>query len=237
LVLMIRGRSGIRLTEDGKLLYSESKDLFERFDELKRKIRREASGKVLRLAASENLCIHIVPLFVKRLLDLGMASTVDLFSGTAEQIEARVSKSTSDFGLFYNPARDPWLRHRVLGEVEFKLVFPKGSGRKDLSVLPFVGSRVSDYSQPYFALRALHQKGIRPSRVVESNSQEAQLRMTMAGVGYTVIPKFLIGPHLGRVSVDSEFSERSKVHCVYRNAMPSANWELLKSCFDLGCAK
>lgn len=229
LVLMIRNKEGITLTERGKTLFTDAKDLFDRLDELERRARQMDPKRALRLAASENLCIHVLPSFVRQGLDAGLFAAVDLFSGTAEQIEERVSNALADIGLFYNQPRNPRLKHRIVGEVEFKLVFPRNKSRQDLDSLPFVGSRASDYSQPYFALRALQKHKIHPSRIIESNSQEAQLQLALQGVGYTVVPSFLVKNHAAGLNIDRHFTESAKVHCVYRHAPLESGWSLLQS--------
>src|ERR1700722_15436821 len=51
LELMIRSKGGIVLTERGKELFADAKDLFGRLDELERRVRQKAPHRAFRLAA------------------------------------------------------------------------------------------------------------------------------------------------------------------------------------------
>ncbi|RYZ66224.1 MAG: LysR family transcriptional regulator, partial [Proteobacteria bacterium] len=222
--LINRTRSGLTLTEAGQSILKEGSDILDRLDHLASRFADGTSrGQTsIRLAASENLCIHVFPKWVNARLVESPQFSIDLTSGTSEEIEEQVNRGSADVGVFYNPPSKPGTIRKVLGEVEFRLIFPKGKSRKNMKDLPFVGSRESDYTRPYFAKRTLQKNGIVPTSVISSNSQEAQIRMVAAGVGYSVVPSFLAQAYCGEILVDSKFSERSKLYVISRKRLDHA---------------
>ncbi len=227
--LMLRNKSGITLSEQGKFLYTGAQEVFENLIDLEGSMKNQEIAKALRIAASENLCIHILPKVIRTLMNQSIYKNIDLFSGTAEQIEERIINLQADFGLFYHSPKHNTLKQQVIAEVEFVLIFPKDKSRTEIDSLPYIGSRMSDYSKPYFALKALQMNGIKPGKVIETNSQEAQLRMTIDGLGYTVVPKFMLKNHAKEVTLDRKFEAKAKLFYVSRKEANPKILDLIKA--------
>jgi DNA-binding transcriptional LysR family regulator len=121
-----------------------------------------------------------------------------VFSGVSDAICGELLEGRVELGLFYTPIREPRLQLEPLAIVPFVAVcipqLVKGLRPADklLQGLSFVGSRSSDYRGPYPVLRMLDSLGIKPKTVSETNNQEAQKQMALAGQGFTVVPKFMV---------------------------------------------
>lgn len=215
-ILMKRDKNGISLTEAGKHIYTTAAEIFEKIDNLSGDLKGLKTKRIIRIGASENLCIHVFPKIVQQLIAAENCWSIDIYSGTAESIEEKITNLQLDMGFFYHMPKSSSLKQVVVADVEFNLVLPLHRKRSELHLLPYIGSRSRDYSKPYFALKALHQNGITPTRVIETNSQEAQLRMAIEGVGYTVVPEFMVKKHVDRIKIDRDFSAKSKLYSVFR---------------------
>lgn len=200
-ILMLRSKSGVRLTPKGEQVLS----LAKKYVQTTEQINAELSDAVpdLRIGASENLILHVFPQILKKITK-AQSVPVSLFSGISAQVENQLIHLDVDIGIFFHPPKSPELKRKVLGQVEFVLILPKGSNIKkisDVEAMPFIGSRKLDYEGAYFALDALVKKGITPRQMIETNSQEAQVRMVTEGLGYSLVPSFMVEQIRNRLTI------------------------------------
>jgi DNA-binding transcriptional LysR family regulator len=190
--LLLRSKKGIRLTPKGEEVFQLSKRYLETTNEIEGTL--FGNKTQMRIGASENLVLHLLPKIFKKVSG-GAEQPLLIFSGTSEQIEAELLALTIDRAIFYHAPAHSELKQKILGKVEFVVITQKGTRAKtpkDLVKLNFVGSRVTDYAKPYFALKAIQQLGLRPIQTIECNSQEAQVRLVEEGFGFSLVPDFML---------------------------------------------
>lgn len=196
--LLDRGRKGITLTPTGRRLFDSCQTIFQELEQAARDLatqRQECTGDLL-VGASDNLCNYLLPPLLGHFMTKHPKVTPRLYAGTSDDIKRQLLDGALDLGLFYTPTKEPALETERLGHVEFWLVTAARNARTPLKDLVCVGSRAVDYHRPYPALRMLEQLGIRPARFFETNSQETQKRMVLAGYGYTLIPEHMVRDEL-----------------------------------------
>lgn len=189
--LFFRQARGVALTAEGREVFERCRVIFAECAAIERKTE---SLTPLKVAASENLCLHVIPKLMK-----GATPEAEIFSGTAKEVVAAVAAGKSDVGFCYHPARAPGVFSKPLGAVEFVVVHARSwkvSRLKDLEGKPFIGSFSADYSGPFAARSILSQLGIAGKTAIQCNSQEAQVAMAEQGLGYTVVPWFVAEPRL-----------------------------------------
>jgi DNA-binding transcriptional LysR family regulator len=190
--LLLRSKNGLTLTAKGEEILLMAKKYVKATHEVSDSLTNAAPN--FSIGASENLVLHVFPEVLKS-LSASAQRKVTLFSGTSEQIESEVANLNLDVGLSFHAPHSPQMIRKIIGKVEFVVILPKQSSVKKLSeleALPFIGSRLKDYAKPYFALEALLKKGIKPQQSIATNSQEAQVRMVKSGLGFSVVPVFMM---------------------------------------------
>jgi DNA-binding transcriptional LysR family regulator len=189
--LFTRQARGVALTEEGQRVYERCHKIFRECEAIKQS---SGNGEVnLRIAASENLCIHVFP----SLLPKQALASFELLSATAEEVIKAVVNGEADVGYCYHPAKTPGLSCQLIATVEFVLVSgKKGTSSKpslrDLKGQSFIGSISRNYLGPFAAKSLLQEAGLSTSELkYQCNSQEAQLAMVEAGLGYSLVPWFV----------------------------------------------
>jgi DNA-binding transcriptional LysR family regulator len=191
--LFDRRPRGVSLTADGEAVFERCHRIFQECEAIERGAESEVES--LRLAASENLCIHVLPRILARAF--GGAAGVELRSGTAEEVIQAVMTRDADAGYCYHPSKTPGLACSTAASVEFWLIASakKHGARptpKALRREPFIGSISRSYAGPYAAKSLLEEAGLATLEAThQSNSQEAQLSLVAAGLGYSLVPWFV----------------------------------------------
>ncbi len=190
------GRGGVALTPAGRRFLASCEVIFDEIEGLRRAViadREECVGH-LKVGASDNVCNYLMSTLLTPFLTRHPKLSVAVFSGTSDAIAKEILEGDDELGVFYTQPRDARLIARPLCFVEFVAVAGgrRQLTRRDLQRLPYVGSRTADYVKRYPAMRMLRSLGVDPTVIVETNNQETQKRLALAGLGYTVVPKFMV---------------------------------------------
>jgi DNA-binding transcriptional LysR family regulator len=201
--LFLRKSRGVTLTEDGSAIYQRCHVIFKECDAIASE--QEQTASRIRIAASENICLHILPKILngpevkKRFSKIQLEIT----SGTAEEVAKAVMNGNADFGYCYHASRVPGIFSEPIAAVPFVLVvarhlFKNRPSVKQLAGLPQIGSLGRDYNAGAYAAKSLlAQIGMRSAEIVhQSNSQETQINLAIAGLGYTLVPWFAAKPRV-----------------------------------------
>jgi DNA-binding transcriptional LysR family regulator len=201
LKLFSRHPRGVTLTDEGRKVFENCRRIFKECASIER-IMANKLGPI-RLAASENLCIHLLPKIFADIKGAKGISTVELLSGGAEEVIQAVLNDESDVGYCYHPSKIPGLSCRSIASVEFwavvnAKVFGKNLVAKDLKRLSFVGSFTKHYHGPNAAKSLLAEAGLIVEAELQCNSQEAQVSMVENGLGFSLVPWFLVHDKIRR---------------------------------------
>jgi DNA-binding transcriptional LysR family regulator len=194
------GRKGVELTPAGRRFLASCEVIFAELDRLRQSVITEREDCVgqLALGASDNVCNYLMPTLLDPFLARYPKVTTALFSGTSDAIAREILENEAELGLFYTKPRDARLVAEPICFVEFVVVSRARLQRQELTRTPYVGSRSADYVKRYPALQMLASLGIRPTVVIATNNQETQKRLALAGLGYTVVPRFMVQKELDR---------------------------------------
>lgn len=197
--VLIRTRTGVRLTEGGQLLYDEGKELLARADILSRTAARHANGEAgLVRVGYVSTALHVLPRAIVAFQQAFPQSRVKMQEvATLAQIEA-VKTGEIDMGICYLPPAPPtWLHCSVLSEHPLRAVLPAASpaaraksiGMADLAALGLVlfppNKGVPSQAEIVDAFR---RAGTDPRVVHEANPSVAVMACVAAGLGAGVLP-------------------------------------------------
>ena len=192
--LFDRRRRGVHLTAHGRVVLSSCEKIFGEVERLRSAMNEDLSSDIGRVsvAASDNLCVHLMPKIIAEMADENPGCEYKDFGGTSEAIQAEIMKHRADVGFLYSSPDSRKFRVEKIAFVQFSVVASKKLNLGNLQKLTFIGSRTSDYPTPFPALRLLGTLGIKPRQSFETNLQECQIRLAVAGLGYTVVPTFTV---------------------------------------------
>lgn len=191
-------RGGVTLTDTGRILFRSCESIFQELENMKTRVQlqgAETAGELL-LGASDNLCNHVFPEAFEAFCAKHPKVSVRLFNGASASIKEELLNGRLELGVFYTATTDAGLVAEKLGFVEFVIVTKKKLTLDTLSAQPFVSCRVNDYQGAYPTLRMLHALGVRPRESFQTNSQETQKRLALRGLGFAVLPRFMVREEL-----------------------------------------
>lgn len=216
-----RGKTGVKLTPMGRILYDRCERIFGEFEGLKgdlNKRKDECQGE-LWFGASDNILNYLLPEKLAHFLEANPKVKVKLFSGSSSQILYQVKDFCLELALFYTPVKENGIICEKLKDVDFVVVSKKKLSLSDLKTETYVGSISSDYKKDSPALGILKKMGVEPTKVMECNVQEVQKQIVKAGIGYSVVPLHMVQTEVSEgklhiVPLKKEF--RLPLYLVYR---------------------
>ncbi|MBI3544102.1 MAG: LysR family transcriptional regulator [Deltaproteobacteria bacterium] len=201
-------RGGVSLTDTGKLFFQSCESIFQEVDNLKLTVQQrdaEVAGD-LSIGASDNICNYLFPDVLEEFFARHPKVRVQLFNGSSGDIKGEILAGKSELGVFHTPPTEPAIEAEKIAFVEFAIVgspankellkLSKRFEPERLAALPFVSCRTSDYSKPYPIRKMLKSIDITPTVHFESNSQETQKRMALKGLGYAILPRYMVADEL-----------------------------------------
>jgi len=205
--LFLRGRTGIRLTGEGVRLREHCQAIFQEVQKIQK---RKSGAQIgdwpaeLRIGVSENLANYIVPTVIREMRNRSGNLRFKIMAGTSESLLSRLLSHELDFALFYSIRANIRVNTLTLCEVPFSIVLsPQISFSRfaALRSVPYVGSLRSDYPSGIPVVSLLKSTGLSPTAAIECNHLETQKRLALQGVGYTVLPSFMVKDEVGQGSL------------------------------------
>lgn len=237
--LFAREGKSVQLTKAGRAFYDRSQRIFEEQENLQ-KLRNlylnECVGE-LSIGGSDNLLSYVLPPIVEKYLAQRPRVDLKIFAGASPQLKRELLEKRLEIACFFTPLtgdEKKLLHAEVISQVEFVLVM-RADLAKQFNVsanfsaaafnahdLRYIGSRTADYSDNNPALK-LHFEllGIEPRAYIQANNHEVIRRLCLGGIGYTVIPKYMVAEDIRNgtlLRLKTQKQMISKVFLVRRKA-------------------
>jgi DNA-binding transcriptional LysR family regulator len=184
LQLVIREKTGVRLTKAGQRFAIEAKDLVERWKTLSTQLKYD-DGSVsghFKIGCHPSVAIYSLPSFLPALLAAYPELEVSLHHGRSRDIANDIIEWRLDLGLVINPPLHPDLVLKELAQDEVTL-WTNGS-KKNLETLILEPGLFQSQN----ILKQLAKKKIRFTRRIESTSLEVIRALTADGCGVGLLP-------------------------------------------------
>lgn len=191
-----RGR--LTLTPLGRIFYERCAAIFAEVDSLGDILIQEKDSRIgeISIGASDNICNYLLPKLMGLFLQKNPKVSLKLISGTSQDIKQMILNGRVDFGMFYTKVKENKFRVQECSAVEQVIVYSKKSwgelGVEELTNVPYLGYLKDDYVKPYLALQILYSLGVMPKHIIETNNQETKKKMAEAGLGYAVLPFYMV---------------------------------------------
>lgn len=199
--LLVRMRTGVRLTEGGKLLFEEGRELVARADMVTRTAARQAKGEAGVVSVGYvNTSLAMLPPAIVRFQQAFPQSRVTMQEMvTLEQIKA-LRTGEIDMGVCNLPdaAAPSWLQYSVLSEQSLRAVLPRNApeaGARSVGIPELAAMGLVLYppntgfpSQSQI-LDAFHRAGAEPRAIHETKATMAMMACVAAGLGAAILPE------------------------------------------------
>ncbi len=192
--LLDRTKRSVQLTPMGKLFYKKCETVFQELENLKTEVEIQKKGWVgnLCLGASDNLCNYVLPSLFNKFCKQYPQIKANLMSATSREIKSELLTRHLELGIFYTHPREVHFVAQKIGFVEFVIVASKKMRLNDLNQTPHIGCAGVEYIKSYPVLKMLKSLSIQPTLGFEASSQETQKRLAQEGLGYAVLPRFMV---------------------------------------------
>src|SRR5688572_8982890 len=129
-LLLHRRKKGIKVTEEGEILFQAASRIFSEANAVSEKLRskeRAFTGE-WNIGVSDNVAIYLAPRVLGRFKEKHPELRVGLFSGTSTQIKSELMFDRSQLGIFFTPIKvsEPF-ESRQIFETEFWAVIAKNN--------------------------------------------------------------------------------------------------------------
>lgn len=205
--LMLRDKSGVRLTEDGKRMLPIMREIV-RWDDCFRETAAEINGAsvgTVRVGCYSSIAYHWMPRVIRAFRRDYPKIAIDILEGSVDEIESWIEERRVDAG-FLSARRGQKFHAVALAEDSVLVLLPPehplcGAAAFPLEALgdaPFI---VTDDSDAYPVVKAYEEKyGPLPDMKVSSTG-DATISMVACGLGVSVLPALMLRGHSDGVVV------------------------------------
>jgi DNA-binding transcriptional LysR family regulator len=182
--LFVRSRQGVKVTKAGEKLLTDSRELLQRWEQLKSNVlstTNEVRGRFA-LGCHPSVAIYSLPLFLPKLLKDNANLEIHLVHDLSRAITQKVTALEVDMGIVVNPVSHADLVIKALTKDEVTLW--RSANLKNDDVLICEPSLL----QTQDILRKLAKQGRHFRRTIECSNLEVIVHMAVAGVGYAILP-------------------------------------------------
>lgn len=215
--LLLRSKSGVTLTPLGAKVFAEAERIFSAVAGIQttfRNFKEECEG-VLRLGASDHIANYLLAPRVATLRERYPKLVPSIFSATPMETAELILKDELEFGLSFLRMNIPGLIYEPWQEAEMAVVyradaFPNAKIKTQAALLKTIGYISNKRKNPKERVSPEFVKlfGREPEHiVVESNSQETQKRLCLAGVGFAYLARFMVAEEIQK-KILTEFELR-----------------------------
>ncbi len=183
--ILLRSRSGVKLTPAGKELLSKSRELLNMWEQIKNDVaknKNEISGTYI-IATHVSVALYSLRHFLPELISRHPELNVKLVHGLSRQMTEKVISLEADFGIVVNPVDHPDLVIHELCKDEVTFWRSKKT-KSNEDVLIFDGK----LAQSQKLVSDMKKKGLNFKRFIECPSLEVISDLTAKGTGVGILP-------------------------------------------------
>jgi DNA-binding transcriptional LysR family regulator len=203
--LLQRSKSGVTLTALGAAVFEQAEEIFAAAAAVRTTFRnhKEVCEGTLRLGASDHIVNYLLAPRAGALHRKYPSLLPSVFAGTPPEVADKILKNELEFGLSFKKMNIPGLVYEATRSLEMAIVYkpgllPAGKGKSSAELLENAGYissiRRGPKQHPSPELFAVIGKD--PKVVFESNSQETQKRLCVAGAGFAYLARFMVEEEL-----------------------------------------
>lgn len=203
--LFVRGPRVATLTAKGRELRDYTERLMRLMEETVQAVAApETISGVVRIGVSETIVHTWLARFVEKVHATYPNVTLEIEVDVSPNLRDALVDSRLDIGFLLGPVSEPSMANRNLSRYPLAFVARPSMdlGPEPVGLATLVRTPIITYqktTRPYMMLRqALIHPDLPPPRIYSNSSLSTIVRMTLDGIGVSVIPPAVIGPELAR---------------------------------------
>jgi DNA-binding transcriptional LysR family regulator len=211
--LFIRSRQGVKLTKAGERVLLETRQLINRWEEVKEQAvgaMNEVRGR-FSLGAHPSVARYSLPLFLPGLLAKHSGLEISLHHDLSRNITQKVLELSLDIAIVVNPTPHPDLVMRLLGRDQLTLWASKKNKYNDVLICE------PSLIQTQSILAKLKRQNFRFEKVIETSNLEVIAAMVDGGCGIGILPtRVARAQSTSLIEVKGAPRYSDEIHLIYR---------------------
>lgn len=221
--LLIRSKKGVSPTELGSRIYAECKEIFTRVRDIENHCLRknEDFAGPLRIAASDHVANYLLVDFLLEIKSAHEGILPKVHVGSPASLLSHIEQRSSEFALCFTQVYSPLVEYEPVAALPLVVVETTdvaSSSRSDINIaIPQMISSISeDYKESPSSFH-LKEMGIQTSEnAFESNSQELQKRLCLAGGGSALLMRFMVEKEIERSQLIEKDTNQKQEAILYK---------------------
>jgi DNA-binding transcriptional LysR family regulator len=195
--LLIRSKSGVKLTKAGLQLKKHTKQLLSLWESVKSE--SLASHEIVQgqftLGCHPSVARYSLPRFLPQLLNDYKQLEINLLHDLSRKILEGVINLQIDLGIVVNPIKHPDLILQKLYDDEVSLWCSQAHAKLELTDNGYDLVCDPELIQTQHILKELEKMAKTPRRVIASSNLDVIASLTAAGLGYGILPRTVASTH------------------------------------------
>ncbi len=193
--LFIRMPRGVRLTEEGELLYQYCHELFNSLEDLEKKLEHGSDPMAgsLKIGTYDSIGIYFWPEFLKNFIPQYPHLSIELVTGRSSEIQEMLLRGEVDIALIINPKDSKQLDIYKLHVDRFKF-YELAKGKKVYSSLvdaPLI-TMPSAFGGVSFLGDVVNKLGEDKRKTYQTSSLESAKELCLKGLGIGFLPELVV---------------------------------------------
>jgi len=204
--LFIRSSRGVKLTDEGKLLYEHTRDAFDTIRQAEDSIKKinELGMGHLKIGASTTLCKHLLLPYLKDFVRKYPHIKITIESQSTYHTLKQLESSTLDIGLVAKPENDKSINFYTLGEIEDVFVatpdYLNNLKRRERDYDIFSTANIMLLDEENITRQYINQyfleNDIEPPHILEVTNMDLLIEFAKTGLGVACVIKEFVLPEL-----------------------------------------
>lgn len=210
--LLDRGKRGVTLTAIGEVALRSCERIFDECSNLERLIEegnREPQGPLV-IGAVDSLTHYILPSVIGESARRYPRVQINVVTETSEHLRRDLLDGSIEFALFHTNAPQDLFITECLATSRFVIAFRPGvlpantfaKGKPVPEDVYYLSPRAADYHGTRQHRSVIDALNLDPQRIIEVTTQEMQKRLLLAGIGFAVLPHYMVRAEVERGDIE-----------------------------------
>ena len=202
--LFLRVNKKMRITPAGQRMLRAAETIIPQMGMVEKEIRENGNGKVIRVSTHCYTCYHWLPALMRDFRTQFPDVQIEIVTDAMKEPIPYLLAGKIDIALTSIHSAERGVHFEKLFDDEQVLLLRRDhplAPRAFVTARDFANESLITYTEPfergYFASRVLVPAGVTPAKVTQMQLTEARVELVKAGMGITVLSKWLAKPFLG----------------------------------------
>jgi LysR family transcriptional regulator for metE and metH len=206
--LFLRINKSMILTDAGKMILNVSEEILPKLQSVEKRLKNnEETVRKVRVSTQCYTCYHWLPVLIRKFQQARKEVEIDIVTEAMNDPVDFLLKGLIEVAITNNKTLDKGVSFEKLFDDEQILLVSRDhplATRPYVRPRDFAGENLIIYKEAfqsdYFAQNMLIPEGVTPARITKMQLTEARVELVRAGIGVTVLSRWLVKPFIQRNS-------------------------------------